>query len=122
MTGRPGGRSRRCASCHGGGKGPGSPVPWDGDSEDTGLELSAFSSPRLLPPHGEPQPQQWEFGAGLGESTLRGAQVPPRPVSPACALVFPLFLREASEVTMDAFRNVRRHIIHQIHIYNHSLN
>lgn len=41
MTGRPGGRSQRCASCHGGGKGPGSPVPWDGDGEDTGAEISA---------------------------------------------------------------------------------
>lgn len=58
MTGRPGGRSRRCASCHGGGKGPRSPVAWDGDGEDTGSELSAFSPPRLLPPHGELQRKQ----------------------------------------------------------------
>lgn len=40
----------------------------------------------------------------------------PAPWLPLCSQ------KKAPEVTMDAFLNAHRHIIHQIHIYNHSLN
>lgn len=54
-------------------------------------------------------------------STLAGQPGPTSSLSLFAIPVAPLFLRKAAEVAVDAFPNAHRHIIHQIHIYNHSL-